>query len=72
MVRYKSKPRDTNHANGQSWVHERRGWQIVIGRSVKVLPEDVPEAVAQGLPRKGGGAMKFPRGMVGFHGNLWP
>ena len=37
-------------ANAQSWVHERRGWQIVIGRSVKVLPEDVPEAVAQALP----------------------
>jgi hypothetical protein len=37
-------------ANGQSWVHERRDWQIVIGRSLKVLPEDVPEAVAQALP----------------------
>jgi hypothetical protein len=37
-------------ANDQSWMHERRDWQIVIGRSVKVLPEDVPEAVAQALP----------------------
>jgi hypothetical protein len=40
----------TRIADGQSWVHERRDWQIVIGRSVKVLPEDVPEAVAQALP----------------------
>jgi hypothetical protein len=31
-------------------MHERRDWQIVVGRSLKVLPEDVPEAVAQVLP----------------------
>jgi hypothetical protein len=37
-------------ANDQSWMHERRDWQIVVGRSLKVLPEDVPEAVAQVLP----------------------
>jgi hypothetical protein len=37
-------------ANDQSWMHERRDWQVVLGRSVKVLPEDVPETVAQTLP----------------------
>ena len=37
-------------ANDQSWMHERRDWQVVFGRSVKVLPEDVPEAIAQTLP----------------------
>jgi hypothetical protein len=37
-------------ANDQSWMHERRDWQVVLGRSVKVLPEDVPESVAQTLP----------------------
>ena len=37
-------------ANNQSWMRERRDWHIVVGRSVKVLPEDVPEAVAQALP----------------------
>jgi hypothetical protein len=37
-------------ANGQLWTHERRDWQVVVGRSVKVLPEDVPEVVAQALP----------------------
>lgn len=37
-------------ANDQSWIHERRDWQVVLGRSVKVLPEDVPETVAQTLP----------------------
>jgi hypothetical protein len=37
-------------ANDQSWSHERRDWQVVVGRSVKVLPEDLPEAVAQSLP----------------------
>jgi hypothetical protein len=31
-------------------MHERRDRQIVVGRSVKVLPEDVPEAVTQALP----------------------
>lgn len=31
-------------------MHERRDWQIVVGRSLKVLPEDVPEAVARVLP----------------------
>jgi hypothetical protein len=37
-------------ANDQSWIHERRDWQVVLGRSLKVLPEDVPETVAQTLP----------------------
>ena len=37
-------------ADGQLWMHERRDWQVVVGPSVKVLPEDVPETVAQALP----------------------
>jgi hypothetical protein len=37
-------------ANDQSWMHERSDWQVVSGRYVKVLPEDVPETVAQTLP----------------------
>ena len=37
-------------ANGQLWMHERRDWQVVVGRSAKVLPEDAPETVAQALP----------------------
>jgi hypothetical protein len=36
--------------NAGSWTLERRGWQIVIGRSVKVLPEDVPDEIARALP----------------------
>jgi hypothetical protein len=31
-------------------MHERREWQIIISRSVKVLPEDVPEEIARALP----------------------
>ena len=37
-------------AHAQSWVHERRDWQVHVGRSVKVLPEDLPEDVARTLP----------------------
>ena len=36
--------------NNQTLVHERRDWQIVVGRSVDVLPEDIPEDVANALP----------------------
>jgi len=36
-------------ADGQLWMHERRDWQVVVGPSVKVLPEDVPETAAQAL-----------------------
>jgi hypothetical protein len=37
-------------SNSQSWICERRDWQVVIGQSVKVQPEDVPEDIARTLP----------------------
>jgi hypothetical protein len=35
---------------GESWIHERRGWQVNIGQSVKVLPEDLPAGIERTLP----------------------
>ena len=36
--------------HGQVLTHVRRGWQIVIGIPIKVLPEDIPEQIARILP----------------------
>src|SRR5436309_12635647 len=36
--------------NGCIWVHERKGWQISVGSSDKVEPEDIPIEVDRALP----------------------
>jgi hypothetical protein len=35
---------------GGTWAYERPQWQIVVGPSDRVLPEDIPDEVAQSLP----------------------
>jgi hypothetical protein len=37
-------------ATDTCWTYAGRGWQIVIGRSDRVFPEDIPEGVAATLP----------------------
>lgn len=38
------------HEDGGSWVYQRCRWQIVVGPSDRVLPEDVPGEVSDALP----------------------
>ncbi len=38
------------HEEGSAWVYESRDWQIVVGSSVKVLVEDIPEDLVGLIP----------------------